>query len=245
MSWQSDNTPSSAGMPCGVFCALAVAESPSTACKRQGRRAPEVEQLSLLEVAHRAAMRALHVVRHNLQVGLHLHMHKPCLEDCALKRIGLSDSMPEGLYASLHHFCAARRQGHGSTDEHNIQQSTHHHTTLAAFTSQGAQSTTRSSRHPLPAPRLLCGWPGLLNNIQNSWAVFRTLTVARGTSRRLRLSCAASVFCAARSTRTLPSNTPRPLPLATMHLRARSGSQPGQANTRRANPPLSCLFAKH
>lgn len=40
------------------------------------------------------------------------------------------------------------------------------------------------------------------------------------TRRRLRLSWAASVFCAARSTRTLPSNTPRPVPAATMHLLA-------------------------
>ena len=46
-----------------------------------------------------------------------------------------------------------------------------------------------------------------------------TLTVARGTSSRLRLSCWASVFCARRLTRTLPSNTPRPLGADTMHLR--------------------------
>jgi len=45
-----------------------------------------------------------------------------------------------------------------------------------------------------------------------------TLTVARGTSSRLRLSCCASVFWASRLTRTFPSNTPRPEPAATMHL---------------------------
>ncbi len=37
------------------------------------RGTPEVKELLLLEVAHSAPVRALYVVRHNLQVGLHVH----------------------------------------------------------------------------------------------------------------------------------------------------------------------------
>ena len=34
---------------------------------------PEVEELILLEIADCAAMCALHIIRHDLQVGLHIH----------------------------------------------------------------------------------------------------------------------------------------------------------------------------
>lgn len=59
-----------------------------------------------------------------------------------------------------------------------------------------------------------------------------TLTVARGTSSRLRDSCCASVFCARRLTRTLPSNTPRPEGEDTMHLQAKQGKRQGQGARR-------------
>ena len=42
-------------------------------CMKDGAGLPEVEKLILLEIADRTAMRALHIIRHDLQVGFHVH----------------------------------------------------------------------------------------------------------------------------------------------------------------------------
>ena len=69
-----------------------------------------------------------------------------------------------------------------------------------------------------------------------------TLTCARGTSSRLRLSCCASVFCASRLTFTLPSNTPRPLAADTMHLG--SEWQQGQWSVRQTACAARCAASR-
>ena len=53
--------------------AAADLNSRSTECMKDGMGLPEVEKLVLLEIADRTAMCALHIIRHNLQVGFHIH----------------------------------------------------------------------------------------------------------------------------------------------------------------------------